>query len=693
MKRPTKHPICISVFIPLSLLYILLIAPVQTKADEHGQCVWYDECTKKSSNIPPGPFNCYNPGPAKPLNDAKGISLLKMYCPDLAIGDNPSTCCSTKQLETMATNMAVPSQIFSRCPSCYHNFLNLYCYMSCSPNQSKWLRAASLDKAHNRTYIKSVDYFITPTFVDGMFNACKDVQVPSANMKALGMVCGTTAAKCTPKIWVDYMGNIQNGQTPFTLNFTITNQNVTDYNETFYPMNHTIIPCSKAISNGTSACSCQDCESSCSPIPPPPPPTKPWLILDLDGAVVIASCIFIIFTIAFGIYVIIYNIFYRNALDIGDSVNETNDDCCNIHSVNGEKQLSEEDSQHKIYSYDDISFMEKIGSKFENFFVGIFTRWGIFCAKHAVMVLAVGLVIVLCLAGGIFLFKVTTDPVLLWSAADSQARQEKDYFDNHFGPFFRTEQLIITRPMNQTPVPHQLPPPSPDFTYFTSLFDKEFLYMVLDLQDEIQNLKAPHEDGPVGLEDICFKPLEGDNDNCTIQSVLQYYQNSKANLDKIKMDSTGWYIQADYLDHLTNCVNAPASPLDTTGLEMPCLAESGQPIFPWIIFGGYDGKNYSNATALVMTFVVNNHVDDKLNGKAKAWEGVFLNFIRNFSSPNMTIAYMAERSIQDELDRESQSDVVTILISYMIMFAYISIALGKFPLCWECSLSRVMHHV
>lgn len=47
----------------------------------------------------------------------------------------------------------------------------------------------------------------------------------------------------------------------------------------------------------------------------------------------------------------------------------------------------------------------------------------------------------------------------------------------------------------------------------------------------------------------------------------------------------------------------------------------------------------------------------------------------------MDIAFTSERSIEDELDRESQSDVVTILISYLIMFAYIAVSLGQVNKC------------
>ena len=48
---------------------------------------------------------------------------------------------------------------------------------------------------------------------------------------------------------------------------------------------------------------------------------------------------------------------------------------------------------------------------------------------------------------------------------------------------------------------------------------------------------------------------------------------------------------------------------------------------------------------------------------------------------NMSVAYMAERSIEDELNRTSQSDVLTIVISYLIMFAYIVVALGQIRSC------------
>lgn len=80
----------------------------------------------------------------------------------------------------------------------------------------------------------------------------------------------------------------------------------------------------------------------------------------------------------------------------------------------------------------------------------LFSAWGSFCVQHPLLVILGSLIVVAASSSGLVYMRVTTDPVELWSSPSSQARQEKDYFDSHFGPFFRTEQLIITTPINDT---------------------------------------------------------------------------------------------------------------------------------------------------------------------------------------------------------------------------------------------------
>lgn len=38
---------------------------------------------------------------------------------------------------------------------------------------------------------------------------------------------------------------------------------------------------------------------------------------------------------------------------------------------------------------------------------------------------------------------VTSNPIEIWAAPDSRCRIEKDYFDQTFQPFYRTEQIFI----------------------------------------------------------------------------------------------------------------------------------------------------------------------------------------------------------------------------------------------------------
>jgi len=54
------------------------------------------------------------------------------------------------------------------------------------------------------------------------------------------------------------------------------------------------------------------------------------------------------------------------------------------------------------------------------------------------------------------------------------------------------------------------------------------------------------------------------------------------------------------------------------------------------------GDNYEQATALVVTFVVRNDKNDTFQTMATEWEKAFLDLIKNHTSENITISYMAE---------------------------------------------------
>lgn len=60
----------------------------------------------------------------------------------------------------------------------------------------------------------------------------------------------------------------------------------------------------------------------------------------------------------------------------------------------------------------------------------------------------------------------------------------------------------------------------------------------------------------------------------------------------------------------------------------------------------------------------------------------FLDFMEKWNQNGrpkfMDVAWSTEKSIQDELDRTSKAEVLTVVISYLVMFVYVALALGKF---------------
>ncbi|NXJ51957.1 NPC1 protein, partial [Spizaetus tyrannus] len=640
----------------LVLFFLLLLSPVVVLPQ---LCVWYGECGVASGDKR---YNCAYDGPPIALPE-DGYDLMQELCPGLFFG-NVSTCCDVRQLQTLKNNLQLPLQFLSRCPSCFYNLINLFCELTCSPDQSDFLNVTSTIPYYdpilkeNRSSITELQYFIGERFANAMYNACKDVEAPSSNVKALGLLCGKDVKDCNATNWIEYMFSKDNGQTPFSIIPIFSDAPVRGMN----PMNNATKGCNESMDDSTGPCSCQDCSVVCGPKPQPPPLPTPWLLFGLDAVYVIMwisymGFLLIFFALVFGVWCYRRRHFVSEYTPIDSNVAFS----VNSHRDNGK-----------------ITCGERLGERFENGLRMTFTSWGAFCVRNPRPVILFSVVFIAMCCSGFVYVKATTNPVDLWSAPSSQARKEKEYFDTHFGPFFRTEQLIIRAP-NSHPDTYSPYPSGADIPFGPPL-TKDILHQVLDLQDAIVNITASFDNDTVMLKDICLAPLAPYNNNCTILSVLNYFQNSHSVLDHAIGDE--FFVYADYHTHFLYCVRAPASLNDTSLLHDPCLGTFGGPVFPWLVLGGYDDDNYNNATALVITFPVNNYYNDSRKlMKALAWEKEFINFLKNYDNPNLTISFSAERSIEDEINRESNSDVGTVLISYIVMFVYISIALGHIQSC------------
>ncbi|XP_061938456.1 NPC intracellular cholesterol transporter 1 isoform X5 [Apis cerana] len=641
----------------LNIIFFLLgiwtlINTVSTAEDGH--CIWYGECYTDKFNM--HKKNCPYTGPPK-LLDNDGQKLLAKNCPHLMIdsGNGINTCCDKNQLQTMDTNIKLASNFLSRCPSCLDNLVKHFCEFTCSTQQSKFINVTEIQKENEVEYINGINIYITDKYIEGTFNSCSKVSVPSTGQLAMDLMCGIWgASRCTAWKWFHYMGDAaNNGYVPFQITYINTDEPI----DSFIPVDPKVTPCNKALNKNTPACSCVDCEASC-PVPPPVPPLpRPSTIFGYDSYAVIMLITFICGSTLFILSIVCFS----NRKQIG--------------------VISADDLPSGFDDEEQSTFIERLGAGTDKLLAEFFCRWGTACASRPWFVLFLGFLFIIGLGHGIKYIHVTTDPVELWAAPQSRSRVEKEYFDQHFEPFYRTEQIIIT----SVGLPNIVHNTSNGQITFGPVFNATFLKTVYKLQEEIKQIITPNN---YTLANICFAPLTSPftgpptASQCVIQSIWGYWQDSIETFDFSTTDDDNFTV--NYLDHFIVCSQNAYNP--------ECLAPYGGPIEPAVAVGGFlspgqdlHNPSYEKATAVILTILVNNYHNKSKLHPAMEWEKSYIEFMKNWTTTKkpefMDIAFTSERSIEDELNRESQSDVLTILVSYIIMFAYIAISLGQIKNC------------
>ena len=367
--------------------------------------MWYDQCGTDQVTLKA--LNCLYNHPAPVLSDHDGISILEQLCPQMvaANASTTKTCCSSSQLKTFQSNMKLPDETMSRCPSCYKNLVDLYCYMTCSPDQSMYVNASTVIPYKPTEYASSdvedipvstesvseINYYVYNDTAQGMFNSCQNVNFPSSNTKVMALYCGSYGAiHCTAQRWLDFMGDKNNQQTPFQINFILG-----DAPETMESMDTTVYSCQEAISNDTQPCSCQDCPASCPPLPPPPPPPKPFLIAGIDGWVFIFSVVYGGFVIFFICWNILCMCFCRSKKQ-SECFDENS---TAVNSVN--------DESRPLIAENDVGCKAKCGMRFQALLELAFRHLGTAVAGHPFLVLVLGFMVVIVMSCGMVKLQVS----------------------------------------------------------------------------------------------------------------------------------------------------------------------------------------------------------------------------------------------------------------------------------------------
>ncbi|KAG8377268.1 hypothetical protein BUALT_Bualt08G0010500 [Buddleja alternifolia] len=619
-----------------------LLADNATRGHRHAEeyCAMYDICGTRSDGKV---LNCPVGSPSVKPDDLLSAKIQSL-CPTIT----GNVCCSEMQFDTLRSQVQQAIPFLVGCPACLRNFLNLFCELTCSPNQSQFINVTSVSKVGNNSTVNGIDFYIIDAFGEGMFESCKDVKFGTMNTRAIEFI---GAGATNFKEWYAFIGrraDLGVPGSPYAINFLPNAPEELGMR----PMNVSTYSCGDT----SLGCSCGDCPSStaCSNSALPSPPKKSSCSVRIGSLK--AKCVEVAVAI---LYIILASVFlgwgfihkkrkrsptYRTK----PLVNVPNSGI--IRRANSQKdenipmQMLEDVPQ--INSGVQLSIVQGYMSKF-------YRRYGTWVARNPVLVLfaSVFLVLVLCL--GLIRFQVETRPEKLWVGPGSRAAEEKQFFDSHLAPFYRIEQLIIATVQDTA---HGKAP---------SIVTESNINLLFDIQKKVDAIRANYSGSMVSLTDICMKPLGND---CATQSVLQYFK-----MDPQNYDSFGG------IDHVEYCFQHYTS-ADT------CTSAFKAPLDPSTALGGFSGNNYSEASAFIVTYPVNNENDKESNGtkRALAWEKAFIQLAKDellpmVKSKNLTLAFSSESSVEEELKRESTADVITIVISYLVMFAYISLTLGDVP--------------
>ncbi|XP_075457835.1 NPC1-like intracellular cholesterol transporter 1 isoform X2 [Ascaphus truei] len=585
------------------------------------------------------------------------------------MGDNSTyACCTSRQLQSIKKSFALSKVVLSRCPSCAENFANIHCQNICSPDQSTFI---NVTRTFNTTLagqpmqgLLEYECYFRRQFADESFNSCRNVRLPSTGGYAIAAMCGKYGAElCTSQRWLDFQGDISNGLAPLIIDFRLLD-NSTEVGDGIVPHYSKVWGCNEGHGGeAENACTCQDCKESCPQIPPPVPLPDPFKIGALDGYLVVSLVVFFTLTLLFLVFL----------------CSRCNNKCCKK-----DKKVTEMPKLTRA----SLSFSEKLSLRTNQSLSRAFHWWGIRVASYPKTAIGVSLVLVVGLSAGMVFIKLTTDPVELWSSPNSRGRQEKDLHDANFGPFFRTNQLIITV-QNRSTYTH-------DSLFFgrqnfSGILSPDILLEMLDLQDRLQSIEVWSEkhQRKISLRDVCYAPLNPSNasaSDCFVNSLMQYFQNNRTRFSmNVTQTLSGQEGIVDWRDHFLYCVNSPLSFRDITDLELSCMAEYGAPVFPFLAVGGYKDGQYSESEALILTISLNNFArSDPRFDFALLWEKRFVEILKEHQKDprnNLTFGFMAERSLEDEISRTTIEDIPIFTISYAVIFLYIALALGEYSSC------------
>ncbi|PLW40125.1 hypothetical protein PCASD_07859 [Puccinia coronata f. sp. avenae] len=597
--------------------------------------------------------------------------------------------------------------------------------------------------------VKTVDFWVDPRFGNAFFDSCKEVKFGATNGYVMDLIGG--GAKSWNKFLQYMGDEKPGLGSPFQINFPtrspITSDKQQDLKHFFqFETTSTIIPTNSSLTplNPDQAfrcdsvaldarCACSDCPAVCASLPPPPPlfiPSTPANNCHV-GQLKCADFFWILlYSLALSgtlIYITWKEVMRRRKIHLATSRN--GDNYSGYETPSGYERVSMHDplaptgselsdspemddeglarsdqpgnpligassmadaegaiasrsvtslspTSHSFFTHHhrfargsssmtdaDIRLLgiqnQPRSYPLNVFLSRVFYRIGYACSSKPYLTITLAFLLCGFLNLGWSMFEVEKDPVKLWAASGSKSAADKADFENRFGPFYRTEQIFLSSTIPDQPV-----------------LNYERLRWIADLEQGIRNL---HSNSGHNLTSVCLAPTATSSppkstSDCVVESIMGYFGNSLKGVN-----------EHNWSDKLNECASAPAS----------CLPPFGSPLKPTMVLGGLKDSNdttsteveASEAKAVIITFVVNNHLELEQLDQVKEWETTLKVYLEQVTagksyeikdprSLGMNMAWSTEISLESEINKSTNTDFPIVVLSYLAMFLYVAINLG-----------------
>lgn len=557
---------------------------------------------------------CVDNGLASAPSDSTREKLVKLCGSQWEQGD---VCCTEEQVDVLGDNLKKAHTIIAACPACQKNFYDLFCTFTCSPDQSLFVNVTATEpvKGEDTYRVTELTQYYDQTYAKGFYDSCKEVKFGATGGKAMDFIGG--GAKNYSQL-LKFLGDKKLLGSPFQINFKQPEKSQDDIEP--------VLTDPQDCGSGDYKCACVDCPASC-PALPALEESKQCHVgllpcLSFAAVIVYSGFVALLFLAVVGHVVAIKHRKSKNERLqlLQDAAPYDQEDEGDVINIGG--GMDRPTRQYIVNTYCDRAF----------------SKLARLCATYPAITIGSSIIVVGILSLGWLRFEVETDPVKLWVAPDSVAAQEKQYFDRNFGPFFRAEQAFLVN----------------DTTGSGPVLNDETLawwYTVEKRVGEVQSDQHGYT-----FKDVCYRPT---GDACVIQSITGYL---------------GSFNKTSWRNKLVHCTAQPVE----------CRPDFGQPIQADLVLGGYNRTSESvlDAQAIITTWVVRGfNPEDAGFAKAEEWETSLIRLFQQVqdeaSDRGLRLSFNTEVSLEQELNKSTNTDAKIVVISYIVMFIYASLALGS----------------